>query len=466
MNRRSPSMVYPSDGDLTQTSRRPRSWLLALAALALMGALIAPAGIAQTSVAPQGPAGPVLVPASTADPTTPAPNPEVLASLLDSEFANPAVAASIGAVVFDPATGTVLYERDSLRPRTPASTVKLLTAISVLDAVGPLGRITTNVHYDPVSMTLTLVGAGDPTLASTGGEGSSLAELADAVVEAVDGPGPNAAIELRYDASLFSGPTIAQGWSADYPALGVTAPVSALEVDGSLAADGVTYVSDPALTAALAFAQALTDRGLQPGAPQAGTVGAAPVIASTTSVPVAAMVQRMLTDSKNAMAETLGHLAGAVRFGTGSFATAAQAVDAALQDIDISTSDLTLYDSSGLSVDNTAPARVFAQVLSVMVRNPGAWWAWPIPGGLPVAGVTGTLADRFYTSATYAGVGVVRAKTGTLIGVSALAGSVVDRDGRLLVFSFISDGASDVSISREVLDRAATVLAQCGCNAA
>lgn len=457
------AVAYPV---VAHPSRRLRTWLILLAALATALALLASPGIGRSSVAPVGPAGPVLAPAATSNPTTSVPDPEVLAGLLDEQFASPAVAASIGAVVFDPATGMVLYERDSLRPRTPASVVKILTAISVLDALEPLTRITTNVHYDSVSRTLTLVGAGDPTLASAGGEGSSLAELADGVATAPDGPGVGNPIELRYDASLFAGPTIAQGWSADYPALGVTPPVSALEVDGARAADGVTFVSDPALSAATAFARALGERGIQVGAPQPGVVGDAPVIAATTSIPVASMVQRMLTDSDNGMAETLGQLAGVARSGTGTFTTAAEAINAALRDIDISTADITLYDGSGLSVDNTVPVRTFAQVLSAMVRNPALWWAWPVPSAMPIAGVTGTLANRFYTEATFAGLGLVRAKTGTLTGVSALAGSVVDRDGRLLVFAFIADGASDVAASRDVLDRAAAVLARCGCRAA
>jgi D-alanyl-D-alanine carboxypeptidase (penicillin-binding protein 4) len=84
-------------------------------------------------------------------------------------------------------------------------------------------------------------------------------------------------------------------------------------------------------------------------------------------------------------------------------------------------------------------------------------------GGLAIAGVTGTLADRFYTESSYAGAGVVHAKTGTLTGVSSLAGTVVDREGRLLVFAFTTNSAADVPSARASLDDAATVLARCGC---
>lgn len=435
----------------------------ACAAVVLLAA--APTVIANTSDAPQTPAGPVLTAVAVEGAVTPSPDPDVLAGLLDAIFSAPIVSASLGAVVFDPATGVVLYDRDSLTPRSPASTVKLLAALAVVDAVGPQERLRTTAHYDSTTATITLVGAGDPTLATTSGEGSSLAALADAVVAADNGPGAGVSSQLRYDTSLFSGPAIAQGWSPQYPALGVTAPVSALIVDGARTPGSQSYEADPGLAAAGVFAGLLRDRGLQVGAPQPGQVGTAPEIGVTESIPVALMVQTMLTESDNDMAEMLGHLAGAATTGTGSFESAEAAVKETLTSLDISSADITLFDSSGLSIDNRVPARSFTQVLSALARDTNLGWAWPIAGGLPVAGVTGTLNDRFLFAPADAGAGLVRAKTGTLTGVSSLVGSVVDRDGRLLVFAFIADATTDISAARSVLDNAAAILATCGCRA-
>jgi len=435
----------------------------ALAAAVLL--TVAPAVPANPSSVAQTPAGPVLTAVPVQGATAPAPDPATLAALLDTTFASPAVAASLGAVVFDPATGNVLYDRDGLTSRTPASTVKLLAALAVLYAIGPQAQLNTTAHYDAASSTLTLVGAGDPTLATSSGEGSSLSVLADVVLAAAAGPGAGTTIELRYDTSLFTGPTLAQGWSSQYPALGVTAPVSALTVDGAKSPGSVGYQSDPALAAAEVFAGLLRDRGLQVGAPQPGAVGTAPQIGETTSIPVALMVQNMLSESDNTMAEILGHLAGAAISGTGSFESAAAAVKTTLTGLDISTADISLFDSSGLSVDNRVSARTFTQVLSALARDGDLGWAWPIAGGMPVAGVTGTLSDRFLFAPANAGAGVVRAKTGTLAGVSSLAGSVVDRDGRLLVFAFLADSVTDIPSARSVLDQAAAVLATCGCRA-
>lgn len=447
------------------TRRTPRRMLASVAGIALLAtsALLTASSVQGQEGALTGPAGPVLPLADSAD-TTP-PDPATLAELLDGPI--DALGPQVGAVVFDPATGVLLYDRDGDTPRTPGSVVKVLTAVSVLQAVGPSTRLVTTAHWDPATATLVLVGAGDPTLSSMSGEGSSLAALADAVLAAGDGPGAGASIQLGYDTSLFEGPTLAIGWSPDYPATGVAAPVSPLVVDSARIPGGEVRQPDPALAAAEVFADLLRQRGLAVAAPQPGRVGSARQIAATGSVPLAAIVQRMLTDSDNDYAEILAHLAGAVRFGVGSFDTGAQATTAALTGMGISTTGVALFDGSGLSVDNRVPTRTFAQVLSALTRPTSSGlaggWGWPVLGGLAVAGVTGTLADRFYTESTYAGAGVVHAKTGTLSGVSALAGTVVDRDGRLLVFSFISNSAVDVFDARSLLDQAAAILARCGC---
>ncbi|MDQ6873444.1 MAG: D-alanyl-D-alanine carboxypeptidase, partial [Actinomycetota bacterium] len=63
------------------------------------------------------------------------------------------------------------------------------------------------------------------------------------------------------------------------------------------------------------------------------------------------------------------------------------------------------------------------------------------------------------------GAGRVRAKTGTLSGVSALAGVVRDTDGRLLVFAVLADRvpAGGTDGAEIALDRVAAALAGCGC---
>jgi D-alanyl-D-alanine carboxypeptidase/D-alanyl-D-alanine-endopeptidase (penicillin-binding protein 4) len=87
-----------------------------------------------------------------------------------------------------------------------------------------------------------------------------------------------------------------------------------------------------------------------------------------------------------------------------------------------------------------------------------------IAPGLAVAGLTGTLADRFDTPATRPGRGFVHAKTGTLSSVVSLAGTVQDADGRVLVFAMIANRVSSLAGTRDTMDRIASRLATCGCS--
>lgn len=428
-----------------------RTAWLPVSALLIVGLAI-PA-YAAPQAAPVGPAGSVL-PLPDESPTG---APDGVASVLEPILDDAALGGSVGAIVLDAASGAVLYQREAAMPRSVASNQKVFTALAILNTLSAEGRIETTVSWDADSATLTIVGAGDPTLATVAATGSSLAELADQITGQVPTD-----VRLQYDTSLFDGPVIAPGWSPDYPALGIAAPVSPLIVDRARIGGDGTRSGDPARDAADALAQLLAERGVSVSDISAGSASGA-VIATTVSVPVAAMVETMLTESDNDMAEILAHLAGAEATGVGSFATGAEATLATLQSLSIPVSGAEFADGSGLSYEDIASPLTLASALALTTDAASPAWTWPIVLGLPVAGLTGTLADRFDSPQTRRGAGFVRAKTGTLIGVSTLAGTVVDADGRLLVFAFMSDGTADVDASREVLDRAAAAIAGCGC---
>jgi D-alanyl-D-alanine carboxypeptidase/D-alanyl-D-alanine-endopeptidase (penicillin-binding protein 4) len=123
-----------------------------------------------------------------------------------------------------------------------------------------------------------------------------------------------------------------------------------------------------------------------------------------------------------------------------------------------------LVDGSGLSYnDRISPALLTATLaLAARADRPQLRGVYT---GLPVAGYSGTLQNRFRTAAAGASAaGMVRAKTGTLTGISAIAGIVVDADGRVLAFAVVADATGPgTGAAQEALDRIAAALAGCGC---
>jgi len=311
-----------------------------------------------------------------------------------------------------------------------------------------------------------LVGGGDPTLTSlpAGSEGaypepSRLDELAEKVKAA------GTPVErVLVDASRYSGATLARGWQpADVPA-GFVAPIQALMVDGGRVDPSLQNgprAPDPALAAGRAFAELLDV------APDDVATGAAPddaeSIGSVFSAPVAELVEHTIRTSDNVLAESLAREVAIARNGTPTFGGAAEEVVGALSQAGFDTSGLVLVDGSGLSTRDRVPARLLGEVLASAAApaqgERDTQFLRPILSGLPVAGGDGTLDDRF---ASGDGRGVVRAKTGTLTGVSSLAGVVTSADERLLVFALLSSGASPAQ-ARPRLDAMAAVLSACGC---
>jgi len=60
--------------------------------------------------------------------------------------------------------------------------------------------------------------------------------------------------------------------------------------------------------------------------------------------------------------------------------------------------------------------------------------------------------------------GIVRAKTGSLSGVNTMAGELITKDGRLLVFAIMANGSGNAVVARGALDRVAAKLVGCGCD--
>jgi D-alanyl-D-alanine carboxypeptidase/D-alanyl-D-alanine-endopeptidase (penicillin-binding protein 4) len=424
-----------------------------------------PAVAARGIVVPDGNRGGGVTAAGTAGPLP-------SAGTLTARLAGPmsSAGAPINAVVIDTASRRVLYDQRSQLPLVPASTTKIVTTTAALAALGPDHKLTTKVVRSAKG--IVLVGGGDPTLTSRPADGfptyASLTDLAARTATALRASGTRR-VRLDYDTSLFDGPRAGPGWKPNYLPEGSVAPVTALAVDEGRARPNACEqdataprAGNPPLGAAQRFALALRHHGVQArlGAEVAAPKGAQQV-AAVQSPPLRALVEHTLECSDNDLAEALARQVAIARHRPVDFAGASQAVHDVLAGLDVA-DGVQVSDGSGLSVRNRITPAALARIVALAAagRHPELR---AVITGMPVAGFSGTLEDRYAGDTTLAGAGAVRAKTGTLSDVSTLAGLAYDADGRLLAFAFMVNNVKSTSMARVALDRLASALAGCGC---
>ncbi|MFD0482130.1 D-alanyl-D-alanine carboxypeptidase/D-alanyl-D-alanine-endopeptidase [Kineococcus sp. GCM10028916] len=410
------------------------------------------------------------------DPDAPRPDPAVLGGDLAPFLGDPALGADVSASVRDALTGDDLLSDGVDVPRTPASVTKVLTAVAALRALGPTSRAATTVVDGATPDEVVLLAGGDVLLGAGAGNPDAvdghagLDDLAAATATKLLAAG-RTAVAVRLDDSAFSGPTTSPGWGSGDVAAGFVAPIAPLAVDEGRLAAGETAPRDPdpALAAARTFAAALAAHGVQVLDPGGGVVRASAVpgattIASVRSATTAEQVEFMLTTSDNTLAEVLARRVALATDRQGTFDDASLAVVDQIAALGLDVSGTALQGGSGLGRDTRVPARVVTDVL-VLVAAGKHPELGSVAAGLPVAGVSGTLLDRYDDPDSAAAAGVVRAKTGTLTGVSSLAGYVRDTDGRLLAFAVMSDSVAPggSASARRAQDRFATALLACGC---
>jgi len=429
-----------------------------------------PTGAAQIA---ESPPPPVL---AEVRPDAPMPTPPGVRAALDPLIAASGV-SGVHLSVLDVATGQSLYDRGANMLTVPASTTKLATAAAVLSTRGPGFRISTRAVAGTAPGEVVLVGGGDPTLAA-GATGSypgagRLDRLAEQVKRAL---GSQAPTKVTVDVSLFTGPRYEPGWDPGTPTEGFGAAVTALMTDGARvdprrATGQAARVPEPDLAAGRSFAKLLgvppnaVTRGAAPAAAASPAAAGAPgaELGRVESPPLLRLVEFMLGESDNVVAELLARQVALARNQPASFTGAAAAVDAVLADLGLDAGQSELADGSGLSRSNRITPAVLARLLALSA-DPGHPELAGIAAALPVAAWSGTLRDRYGTAAGgSSAAGVVRAKTGTLSGVHSLAGMVTTADGRLLAFAIMADDVPHALDVRPRIDRMAAALAACGC---
>lgn len=435
---------------------------VALTAPTLVGALPAPA---PAPAVPPLPAR-VLGPLSSA---APLPTGAGLTTALAARAK--AMPGTFAGVVVDPTSGATLWQDSPTDALVPGSTGKLVTTAGALLTLDAGDSLVTRVVAGPDPTTVVLVGGGDATLtalpAPTVGVYPSPARLTDLAAQ-VRAAAPSGITHVLIDTTRYQGPTLADGWSDGDVAGGDITPIGPLMLDGGRVdptQQDSPRVQDPAQQAGVAFAKLL---GLPASAVSGGTAAAsATVLGSVTSAPIADLVEQLLQESDNVLAELMARETAIARGVPPTFAGGVTATFAALAQAGIDTAGTTMVDGSGLSVRDHVTATLLASLLATAaapMKGPDdVELLRPILAGLPVAGGAGTLEGRFAPGGnSSAGRGVVRAKTGTLTAASSLAGVVTDKDNRLLVFAFLSNGVLPSRI-RPTLDDLAALLSGCGC---
>jgi D-alanyl-D-alanine carboxypeptidase len=339
--------------------------------------------------------------------------------------------------------GHLWYRHKAGIDRPPASNEKLLLSMALLDRFGtsktfPVRALSLGVDPDGViAGDLYLRGEGDPEVADAR-LGALVARIRRAGVRHIRGR----VIGVR---GPFHRDWFAPGWKSYFPRYDVALP-TALTFRGNTSRSG-KHIHDPERRAAAYLTRELRQLGVTVG--RRGTdgsgIGGLSEVASVGSKPLRTIVRHMDRRSINFSAEVLGK---ALAFGSGDPGTIANGAARICRFEAAHGVSGICHDASGLSYANRQTAIGIVRLLWTADRKP---WGGALRMALPDGG-QGTLRHRLRHVR-------VRAKTGTLIGISALSGWVwSDAADRWIEFSILSSGMSTTT-AKDLEDRVVEVLA-------
>ena len=446
-----------------------------------------------------------------------------LRAALERVAASPALSgARVGILVRSLDTGEVIFARSPDELLNPASNVKLFTAAAALGRLGPEYHFETEFLTTPAASgakTLFVRGKGDPTFVAerlwvVAGElsGLGLTRVAEVVVddsffdEVREGPGfdqevgdraylaPAGAVSLDYNTVAVR---VSPGPKAGAPALVRTEPpgdfvelenravtvgprgrrrvkVSSrpgtgghqrVVVTGQVPLGGRSQViwrrvDDPPLHFGSTLRRLLEQRGVKVAGPvRRGAVpDGATLLLVSESEPLSLVVRRLQKHSNNFMAEQILKTLGAeARGAPGTWAKGVLAVEDFLAGAGIPRGSYLMKNGSGLNDANRFSARQTVQLLDEM------WRRFPLASefvsALPVAGRDGTIRWRMEGTAA---AGRLRAKTGTLEGVTSLCGYVESSEGERLAFAILVNDHNGRRQAVRAVDEMGAVLAAGG----
>lgn len=359
---------------------------------------------------------------------------------LDSLLRHPMFETSkVGMMVYDLTADSVLYQLDARQLMRPASTMKMLTAVTALDCLGTDYRYRTRLYYHgdiehrTLSGDLYCVGGFDPML--TNDDLDAFAEcLREQGIDTLRG-------RIIADNSMKEAVDYGEGWCWDdkNPQL---LPLSIGRKDIFLtqlarAVEAAGIVADD-----IRFAE-----GVRP---------ANAVLLCTRFHTIDDVLIPMLKQSDNFFAESMFYqIAASASRRQAKASDAAKVMQQLFRKIGLGHREYRIADGSGLSLYNYVSAELETRLLRYAWRERRIYeHLYP---ALPVAGEDGTLAKRMKGTAAHRNV---HAKTGTVTGVSSLTGYCTAANGHELCFSIINQGIMSSTTGRNFQDRVCKVLCE------
>ena len=366
---------------------------------------------------------------------------ENIAARLDGILRSPLLeTVQTSLMVWDLTDDVPVYQfRERLHLR-PASTMKCLTAIATLDKLGADYDFKTRIYYtgeiDDSTQVLRgdlyCVGGMDPMFSS-----SDMIVLARAVrdqgIKGIEG-------NIYADLSFKDRNRLGEGWCWDDK----NPNLSPLLIDRK---DDFTY----------RFSRQLEEMGVTLN----GSTGERQLptdaqLLTTCTHSIRQVLYRMMKQSDNLYAESMFYqLAanGGTRWASAKMAR--QYENALFSRLGLNPRDYNVADGSGLSLYNYVSTELETKLLRYAYQRSDIYDAYL--EALPIASVDGTLKKRMRGTAA---AGNVRAKTGTVKGVSSLAGYLTASNGHLLCFSIINNGGLSNGPMRNLQNKICVALCQ------
>lgn len=347
--------------------------------------------------------------------------------------------SQVGIMVWDMDADSCIYKHNERQLMRPASTMKLLTAITALDKLGGSYQFKTQLKYTGtiedgvLTGDVYCVGGMDPRFNSDDLT-AFVNSLKDMGVDTIRG-------NVYADRSMKDAALLGEGWCWDD--------------DNPVLSPLVFSRKDIFMDRFLAK---LKDAGIEYEEMYASSK-TCPANAFTICTRFHTMDQvlhKMMKESDNLYAECMYYQIAASTGNRPASAKSARNVERQLiHKLGLDASRYRLADGSGLSLYNYLSAELEVMMLRYAYRNDNI--KQHLIHSLPIAGVDGTLKKRMKSGSAH---GNVKAKTGTLTGIISLAGYCTAANGHELCFSIINNGIMHGSNARHFADKVCNLLCQ------